>query len=150
MNNAHWDVLYFNKVILHVTDFQTYRLFLLNWYCFCSAVKDWSLFRIFLRTFFRMKKAAGRWGLLWRSWRLARSSACIMYLALLLCQSHVNLCAFSIQGLDVRQAIIHSTATMLCIIFFSFKALYCVTFCRKVFCEEVYIKWWLSHTCMST
>lgn len=41
-----------------------------------------------------------------------------MYLALLLCQSHVNLCAFSIQGLDVKQAIIHSTATMLCIIFF--------------------------------
>lgn len=149
MNNALWDLLYYNKVNLHITDFGIHQLFCRVSIVMLCCQRLITFSHLFEHYFFRMKKAAGRCGLLCRIWRLARSSACIMYLALLLCQSHVNLCAVSIQELDARRAIIHSTAIMLCMIF-SFKVLYCVTFCRKVFYEEVYIKRWLSYTCLNT
>lgn len=51
-----------------------------------------------------MKKADGQCGLLWSIWHLARSPACIMYLVLLLCKSHVNLCAVNIQTLEVEES----------------------------------------------
>lgn len=79
-----------------------------------------------------MKKAAGQCGLLWSIWHLARRPACIMYLALLLCQSHVNLCLVSIRSLDVRRAIfLACCAAFFCLFVLKFSTL--AVFCRKVF-----------------
>lgn len=74
-------------------------------YCFWSCVKHCSLFYV-SPVSAALKGAAGWCCLVCRVWRLARSSACIMYLALLLCQSHVNLCAVSIQELNASRAML--------------------------------------------
>lgn len=83
-------------------------------YCFWSCVKHCSLF--YVSPVSEALKGAAGWCC---AWRLARSSACIMHLVLLACQSHVNLCAVSIQELTASAAmpLFLSTATLLRVIF---------------------------------
>ena len=118
-------IVYYNACIYH--GFWDTSTFWWNQYLFAFLSKTDHFFtslqaQLLGPIYLLKKKAAGHCSLLCCIWRLARSSACIMYLALLLCQSHVNLCAVSIQEPDARKAVIHSTSIMLCIIF-SFKTL---------------------------
>lgn len=74
--------------------------FFFPYFWYFALLSEWSFIHIFVYYFFIIEKADRQCHLSCSIWRLARGPACIMYLTLLLCQFHVNQCAFKFRLLE--------------------------------------------------